>query len=176
MRIGHRIALSAIVLVLAAVACGGKKEAAAPGAGSTESSPSQAPSSPKAMAEAIGDIYVEALTRALDILKDRPEAAAAKPKIQELKEKTIQKLVEFGKKKASLSASDKAVIDSTLGLRINTVAGTLFSAYQEAVNYYLSKDTELFNLVGSLNIITQYADFDLLKKQAPEEAKRLGIE
>jgi len=28
----------------------------------------------------------------------------------------------------------------------------------------------------SFNIITQYANFDLLKKQEPEEAKRLGIQ
>jgi hypothetical protein len=175
-RTGHRIAFLVLGLAVAAIACGGKKDGAAAATAAPGSLPVQAASSPKAMAEAIGDIYVEAMTQVVDILKDRPDPAAVKPKIQDLKERTVQRLVEFGKKKESLSAADKAAVDLAVRMRVNALSGGLFSAFQQAVNYYLSRDSELFSQVGSFNIITQYADFDLLKKQAPEEAKRLGIE
>ena len=35
---------------------------------------------------------------------------------------------------------------------------------------------ELANEIAQFNVITQYANFELLKKQLPEEAERLGIE
>jgi len=43
-------------------------------------------------------------------------------------------------------------------------------------NSYPEDDLAFKNLLASFNILTQYADFDLLKQQAPEEAARLGIE
>jgi uncharacterized protein YdbL (DUF1318 family) len=43
--------------------------------------------------------------------------------------------------------------------------------YMEA----LQKDANLGKIIKDFNIITQYALFDLLKKQSPKEAERLGI-
>ena len=31
------------------------------------------------------------------------------------------------------------------------------------------------NLIAAFNIIGQYANFDLLRRQAPDEAERLGL-
>ena len=48
--------------------------------------------------------------------------------------------------------------------------------YTEIQGHYASGDVEFGNLIADFNVITQYADLDLLKQQAPDEAARLGIE
>ena len=48
-----------------------------------------------------------------------------------------------------------------------------YDAYQQAYADY-SGDLEVANLIASFNILGQYANFDLLREQAPDEAT-LGI-
>ena len=67
-------------------------------------------------------------------------------------------------------------IDLFSGFRYGTCLTIRSRRIGKRKGNWISASAIVFNLVGSLNIITQYADFDLLKKQAPEEAKRLGIE
>ncbi len=43
-------------------------------------------------------------------------------------------------------------------------------------HYYGTENYELSKNISSFNIIMQYAQFELVKKQAPDEAARLGIE
>jgi hypothetical protein len=50
-----------------------------------------------------------------------------------------------------------------------------YDTYNAVWKYYSDADLELANLVAAFNIIGQYANFDLLKQQAPAEATRLGI-
>ena len=66
-------------------------------------------------------------------------------------------------------------MDAAIGMSINTVPGDVFTAYSKGQSAYQAKDAGLGDLITSFNILTQYANFELLKKQAPEEAKRLGI-
>ena len=56
----------------------------------------------------------------------------------------------------------------------NPPPGTPFLRPQR-LRAYFSKDQEFHKLLTSFNIIGQYASFDLLKKQEPKEAARLGI-
>ena len=51
-----------------------------------------------------------------------------------------------------------------------------YNTFREGHKHYAGLDMNLSNLIASFNIITQYAIFDLLKKQNSAEAKRLGIE
>jgi hypothetical protein len=46
----------------------------------------------------------------------------------------------------------------------------------DAVNHYRNEDNDFANTLAEFNTLTQYADFDLLKKQKPDEATRLGIQ
>jgi len=123
----------------------------------------------------IGSSYVETLKQVVAMLNDKPAAADAKAMLTDMKNWTIELMVSLGKEREALSAADRATVDRVLGSRIAGVSPDLFKEYQDGQTYY-KDDKELFNLIADFNIITQYANFDLLKKQLPEEAKRLGIQ
>ncbi|MFH1198131.1 MAG: hypothetical protein V1720_20685 [bacterium] len=132
---------------------------------------------PNEISIAIVDIYIEAMTKVTELVKGNPAAAEVNPKIQELKDKYVAKLVELGKVKEKLSPADKSMIDNKIWLGIGRLSPDVMKEFSAAVTYYIGKDegNKTHFLISSFNIITQYADFELLKKQLPEEAKRLGI-
>jgi len=123
----------------------------------------------------IGSSYIETLKQIVAMLNDKPAAAEAKAMLTDMKNWTIELMVNLGKEREALSADDRATADRVLSNRIAGVSPDLFKEYQAGQAYY-KDDKELFNLIADFNIITQYANFDLLKKQLPEEAKRLGIQ
>ena len=84
-------------------------------------------------------------------------------------------MVDLGREREALSPQDRAQADAVLRSRIFSVPSDLFKSYQDVQSAYQS-DRDLFNLIADFNIITQYAIFELLKKQLPDEAKRLGIQ
>jgi hypothetical protein len=166
-------------LVLIGAACGKKAaepSAAAPAVEKTESpQPVAAAGTPANLAAKIGSSYLETLKQVVAMLKDQRPAAEVKPMLQEFKTATIELMVGLGKEREALPAEDRAKVDSSLSLKISSVPTDLFKAYQDGQAFYKA-DSELFNLIADFNIITQYANFDLLKKQLPDEAKRLGIQ
>ena len=174
----------AIMVIIGAVAfCGtacGKKETAP----RLRPRPTARPSLPRPVAEAdpaenlgkkIGSSYIETLKQVVAMLKDKPAAADAKAMLSDMKTWTIELMVGLGKERESLSIADRAEVDRVLSNRIAAVPADLFKDYQAGQAFY-KDDKELFHLIADFNIITQYANFDLLKKQLPEEAKRLGIQ
>ncbi|WP_338792528.1 hypothetical protein [Bernardetia sp. MNP-M8] len=88
----------------------------------------------------------------------------------------VAQFVELGKEKEALSAEEREKVD-------NNIMQEYFKLDQERHNaIYIKKHEELneksedtANLLLKFNIITQYSDFTLLKKQNPEEAERLGL-
>jgi hypothetical protein len=140
-----------------------------------EEAPPPAEMSASDMGKKVGDLYIQAIGEVADALESRPEPAAARESLEQLKEKFVSQLVEYGKKREALSASDKASMDSAIRMTMNRVPMDLFQKYGEAQNHYMKADRELGDLISSFNVITQYANFDLLKQQEPEEAQRLGI-
>lgn len=132
--------------------------------------------SPKDLGDRIGAVYVEALQEVTKLIENKPAAAEAKPKVAALKEKYIQQLVALGKLREALSTADKATVDNGISLALNRIGSAAwYTTYNQVTQTYRSADLEFANLVSSFNIIGQYANFDLLKQQAPDEAKRLGI-
>ena len=123
----------------------------------------------------IGSSYIETLKQIVAMLNDKLPAADAKAMLSDMKNWTIELMVGLGKEREALPATDRATVDRVLSSRITGVSPDLFKEYQAGQAYY-KDDKELFNLIADFNIITQYANFDLLKKQLPEEAKRLGIQ
>ncbi len=137
----------------------------------------QAPESmsPAELGEAIGGVYQEAIEAVAAAMTDRPEPAVLRPKLETMKESYVKHLVELGRARAALGPGDRATVDSKVRLAITMVPSETFTAFADGQSHYLNQDRELANLIASFNVITQYADFDLLKKQAPDEAKRLGV-
>jgi hypothetical protein len=175
-RLGLVFAL-ALGLVLIGAACGKKAaepSTTAPAGGKAEAPARQASISPTDLAAKIGSSYIETLKQVVAILKDKKPAAEAKTMLQEFKAATIDLMVGLGKEREALPIEDRAKVDSMLSLKISSVPSDLFKEYQEGQATYKG-DSELFNLIADFNIITQYACFDLLKKQLPAEAERLGI-
>jgi hypothetical protein len=75
-----------------------------------------------------------------------------------------------------MEEADRSTVDLNTRIGIRAVYNQpAYATYGEAVTHYFD-NKELHKLLTDFNIITQYADFELLKKQAPEEASRLGIE
>ncbi len=132
---------------------------------------------PKELGEKIGSVYVKALEDVTELIKDSPEIAEVRPAVEELKENNIRVLVELGHLREALDQTERSAVDMAILGKIGALSDSdWYETYTAALNDYLGKDREFYELLSSFNIIGQYANFDLLKQQEPDEAKRLGIE
>jgi hypothetical protein len=166
-----------LFLILGVVlGCGGEAAGGAPEAGPT-AEPAMKEKTPAELGAEIGAVYVEALVAVTDLVMDRPPADEIRAELDALKESYVQRLVALGWQRESLIAADKATVDREI-LRVLEAQyedEEWLNAYQGAVDHYYEEDFEFQQILVSFNIIGQYANFDLLREQAPEEAERLGI-
>ena len=174
----RRGAAALIALLMAAVvACGGdaKRSAVATPVPATPTASGQ--TTPNELGGEIGALYVRALSDVTDLLREKPTASQVKASVQQLKETYIQRLVKLGRAREALDAEGRADVDAAIRVKINAVAGeSWYATYNAVAQHYLTQDEGLHALIVSFNVIGQYANFDLLKTQEPEEAKRLLIE
>jgi hypothetical protein len=173
------ILLSAGLLVAGCGSGAGGTDAttAPPETGATSTTFALEEVTPDGLATAVTDTWAEAMQEMVALLEGRPEAAAILPEVQALKEEYIQRLVELGHQRETLSAADDDRANNLEMLAFNDMADeTWYAAYNKLWSYYADMDLDLANLMGSFNYLTQYSDFELLKEQAPAEADRLGIE
>ena len=132
--------------------------------------------SPKEIGQQVGEIYGETLGKVVELLKDKPEPSEVLAKVEALKEETIAKMVELGRKREALDAAGRSTVDSQILMKANSLnRDPMYSSFNDIQMHYF-QNRDFHKLVISFNIITQYANFDLLKKQEPEEARRLGIQ
>ncbi|MGC9365727.1 MAG: hypothetical protein ACP5FK_01630 [bacterium] len=132
---------------------------------------------PQELGEQIGEVYFNALEDVTILLAEYPEVDEVRSQVEHLKQENILVLVELGKIREELSDQDKAIVD----MGIMSVLDSLndvewYQTYSDICSHYVSVDRDFYDLVVSFNIIGQYANFDLLKQQEPEEAERLGIQ
>lgn len=165
--------MATVLAVVALIGCGGSPsgEAAA-----TDDAALAQPKSPADLGIAAADLYGQAMSELVALLKDKPAPADARDKVAALKEQYVQKLVALGRQREALGVADRATADARVGLGLERAAGPSFQAYSGIQQHYMSLDNELANQIASFNILTQYFNFDLLKKQSPAEAQRLGIQ
>jgi hypothetical protein len=176
------VLLLLLLVGLVISACGGSSGAAATtapaGSPTTEVSASTtaAVATPDQLGEQIGTVYVGALRDVALLLKDKPEVAAVRSQAGQLKESTVTKLVELGRSREAMGTAERAKVDSKITKALDGAAGEeWYATYNEVWKHYSTGDNDFANLVASFNVIGQYANFDLLKKQLPAEAARLGI-
>ena len=159
---------------------GNAPAANAPASGSA-AQPTAVPEQPKAqtpqeLGDEIGKVYVGTLEEVTRLVENQPAAAEVKAKVADLKEQAIQQLVELGKQREALSEADRAVVTSRIGMALSSIGSAdWYTQFSEAVSYYNKEDSDLSAMLASFNIIGQYAQFELLKQQEPQEAERLGI-
>jgi len=109
------------------------------------------------------------------LVQGNPPAGEVTPKIEALKEKYIKIHVASGKQREAMSPQDRKASDAALQSGMFAMPRDLQKTLVDASKAYRATNNDLANLIGSLNILTQYAAYDLLKKQLPKEAERLGI-
>jgi hypothetical protein len=174
------VAAVVAMVALAVTACGGSSGSPSTTTPSSSSSVSptttEASLSPGELGNQIGATYVGALRDAALALKDKPDVAAVRAQIEQLKNDTVAKLVEFGRAREAMNAGDRASVDAKITAALSAAgAEDWYATYNDVWQHYSSIDTDFANLVAAFNVIGQYANFDLLKQQAPAEAARLGI-
>jgi len=172
--------LCAFTLLLL-TACGGDDSDSSTGTtvggGSASTAVQAAEMTPDEMGDAAVATWSEAMQELVALLETKPEAVTVQGQVEQLKETYVVKLVALGRLREALSDSDKAKVSSAITAGLEATADEpWFTSYMEIYDGYSDGDLGFANLLASFNILTQYADFDLLKQQAPEEAARLGIE
>ena len=130
---------------------------------------------PEQLGKAIADVYVKCMTKVTDMTAEKEDVSILKPKLETYQEEVISKLVELGKKREAMGIDDRATVDRNISAGFSALPREIYTRYNEGYKHYAGVDRETGNLIASFNTITQYANFDLLKKQNPKEAERLGI-
>ncbi len=120
--------------------------------------------------------YVEMMEELSSILSAQPDADDLKPQLADLKDKYIEIFVELGKYRSEMIEQDQSIVDSALWSGIQELDSGVWNIISQAGSEYWNIDMEVSNEIASFNVITQYAFYELLKQQMPEEAERLGIE
>lgn len=178
-----------VVLLFASLAlCGCKKEGelepanrvareSDPGAkeaGAQE--PAADSADPERLAEQAAGYYVEGLQGMKKMLTRKMTLDKAKAQLIEVREATILKLVAVGKKREVLDSKGKVAFDVAMQKALMKTPKGLFHVMNNGVKRYRDIDLKFANEIATMNVITQYANFDLLRTQLPLEAKRLGVD
>ena len=145
---------------------------------STQAAPTTVPPDPAlTLATGVIDTWAEAMQKLVGLIEAKPDVSAIQPQVESLKEEYVQKLLEYGRQRLELSDAQKTQIDSLTFMGISALSvEPWYQSYMTLYEHYSTGNLEFSNLLASFNILTQYADFALLKQQEPEEAARLGIE
>lgn len=174
-RIGRVLVPFALAMLLPA--CSGDAGPAAtdrPVSSAVETTTTTAADDPAALGDEIGGLYVAAYGDLVALLADRPEAAAAVSLVADLKESYVQQFVALGHRREVLDDAGRAAVDARIRSALAGLPQETFDAYAAAAADYAG-DPEVAALIADFNVIGQYANFDLLREQEPEEAARLGV-
>lgn len=119
-------------------------------------------------------IYVGTMSELREMLASRPSIETLRPQLDALRERAIQQLVPLGHEMQQLPQAEQDRIGLSFYRRAQEELGPI-DWLNEALTHYREMDFNFSQEISKINIITQYAFFDLLCRQEPEEAQRLGI-
>jgi hypothetical protein len=179
MHLVRNLALTLILgLLFAAIAaCGGDDDGAAPSGGLPDDPDAvEEASTPKDLGELISRTYIEMIDEVRPFVESRPEPAQLQPRLEGIKARYIETFVAYGRQREAMSESDRALVDSAALVYLSANGPTEVDWANEATADYEDSYPELGATLGEINILSQYAYFDLLRQQSPDEAARLGID
>lgn len=175
-----------VTLIFALAACGGSADNPPQGSEGTQNptpTASPASASPEDLADEVAQNYFDALDSAGTLsdqlvvsLDEGSPLDDLRQEVQRLKDEYIAIFVSYGYERESMSESERATFDSTVNSAIVLSTPPALDRLSAAVaSLNEAGERDLANELSSFNILTQYAFFDLLKRQEPDEAQRLGI-
>jgi hypothetical protein len=131
---------------------------------------------PAELGDQVSQLYFDALDDLETLLARGLSGDSLRPEVQSLKDEYIETFVSYGHKREAMSETDRATFDARVRLAVTLSTPAALDAISTARAGLISDgETALADEIMSFNVITQYALFDLLKAQEPEEAQRLGI-
>ncbi len=161
------------VCLLSLAACGGgEAEPGADGSDGASGAASGGSTDPEALTDEIVENYTACMDELQELTADLPEPDALRPELEQLRDRYIDVFVEIGHRVAT---HEQETIDQIGRSVMSELYGYDIDWLTEVSGHYISVDADVANMIADLNIITQYAFFDLLRDQSPEEADRLGV-
>ena len=125
--------------------------------------------------------WSEALQKLVPLLEGTPPVASLEAPVAQLKEEYVQRMVALGRQIADLDESQRQTAYARSADILDSTANSdWFQSYTRLYNQYAAGSDQTSQdfavLLSTFNTLTQYAFFDVLKGQDPDEAQRLGIE
>jgi hypothetical protein len=181
-------AWTAVCILIAAVAlatmgCAG--ELPVPGKNSSTStgrvSTTTRESTPLQLGTQVAATWSEAMQKLVSLLAETPPIASLQAPVTQLKEEYVQKMVALGHQIEALDAPQRQTAsDRSSEILDGTADSDWFQSYVRLYDHYAAGEDQSSQdfavLLSTFNTLTQYAFFDLLKAQDPDEAQRLGIQ
>ena len=125
---------------------------------------------------AVGQTYCDAivsLASLIDVHLADPTRLEAETTA--LKEEVIATLVRQGRARAALTVDERVRVDAVTATEIQRVDPQAWQTMSSAIMTLMFTHHTLSQTLSSFNVITQYAAFELLRVQHPDEADRLGL-
>lgn len=131
---------------------------------------------PATLAREMIGLYEEMNARLAQLIEDDLTSEELAPEVAALKDEYIGIFVEIGYQREAMSVEDVSSFNTAASIALNSVS----SAHMDAVGELTSElnsagEGDLAREINSLNILTQYAHFELLWDQEPDEAERLSL-
>lgn len=125
---------------------------------------------PQELGAQIGTCYQQAMHALAPLLEaDTLDTEA----VQALHTRTVEALVALGAEREKLDEEARAEVDDAATEQVFELDSDVYATFLEKQRNI--EDRSLQSLVSSFGIITQYAFYELLRLQRPDEAARLGI-
>lgn len=133
------------------------------------------------LADEVAATWAESIQDLVPLLENTPPVASIQAQVADLKEQYIQKMVLIGTDVALLDAEDQQTVYVRATDSMSAMGDApWFSSYKARyVPYEEMTDAasqEFAVVLASFNTLSEYAFFNLLKEDKPDEASRLGIE
>lgn len=185
-RLSGTLALGASLAATALLtaACGGGGDGGAPsgppGTTATGGTTATAPATtatPGDLASELYELTARMRAEADTLLRaniDTP-ADVLGPLVAGLKERYIAEFVAIGWRREAFDAAGRAAFDSAFRRLLAADPQPDLEPYNVLIRRLDAERSPVAREVASLNILTQYAFFDLLRRQEPAEADRLGV-
>jgi hypothetical protein len=113
------------------------------------------------------------------LVKDQPDAETIEAQFDDLLNSWQTKLLTIGQHVMTMSEAEKKQVEAAIriaqaDMQYNEQAKQQFTAYSQGVFPYHKDSPDFYQKLKSINIITQFAFFDLLKKQNQDAIERWG--
>jgi hypothetical protein len=151
------------------------------GSGSSlASSTSGVQSQVEQLSDKVISTWVESMQRLVVLLEGTPPISSVQTGVSSLKEEYVQKMVALGRQVKTLDPSDQQLAYDRVDDKLSAMGEeTWFVTYETLYEHYAANEDEVSQQfavqLSSFNTLTQYAFFEVLRANDPDEATRLGV-